>query len=112
MPLRSVSVATGPIVDTSVGGVDPYFRAVALAIQWRSSIGTLRDQSAPSGTWPRRLGSTPQLYDDDPAERLELPEIVVSLVVCVLGLPDAAPGIAIKVVILGAVAYVAFLRPA
>ncbi len=37
---------------------------------------------------------------------------VVSLLVCVLGLPDAAPGIAINVVIVGGVAYAAFLRRA
>lgn len=37
---------------------------------------------------------------------------VVSLVVCVLGLPEAFAGIAINVVILGAVGYVAFIRPA
>lgn len=37
---------------------------------------------------------------------------IASLVVCVLGLPEAVAGIAINVVILGAVAYVALLRPA
>lgn len=37
---------------------------------------------------------------------------IVSLTVCVLGLPEAAPGIAINLVILGAVAYVGFLGPA
>ncbi len=36
----------------------------------------------------------------------------VSLVVCVLGLPEAAAGIAIDLAILGAAAYLAFLRPA
>ncbi len=36
----------------------------------------------------------------------------VSLVVCVLGLPEAFAGIAINVVILVGVAYVAFIRPA
>ena len=35
----------------------------------------------------------------------------VSLVVCVLGLPEAFAGIAINVVILVGVAYVAFIRP-
>jgi hypothetical protein len=34
-PLRSATVATGPIVDTSVRGVDPYLRWVALAIRSR-----------------------------------------------------------------------------
>jgi len=37
---------------------------------------------------------------------------IVSLVLCVLGLPEAFAGVAINVVILGAVAYIAFLRPA
>jgi hypothetical protein len=36
---------------------------------------------------------------------------VVSLVVCVLGLPVAATGIAINLAMLGAVAYVAVLKP-
>ncbi len=35
----------------------------------------------------------------------------VSLVICVLGLPEAFAGIAINVVILVGVAYVAFIRP-
>jgi hypothetical protein len=35
----------------------------------------------------------------------------VSLVLCVLGLPEAFAGIAINVIVLGVVAYVAFLRP-
>ncbi len=37
---------------------------------------------------------------------------IVALVVCILRLPEAVAGTAINVVILGAVAYVAFLRPA
>lgn len=36
---------------------------------------------------------------------------IVSLVVCILGLPEAFAGIAINIVILGAVAYAAILRP-
>jgi len=36
----------------------------------------------------------------------------VSLVVCILGLPEAFAGIAINVIVLGVVAYIAFLRPA
>ena len=36
---------------------------------------------------------------------------IVSLAVCILGLPEAFAGIAINIVILGAVAYAAILRP-
>ena len=36
---------------------------------------------------------------------------IVSLVVCVLGLPEAIAGVAINMAILGAVAYGAILRP-
>jgi hypothetical protein len=37
---------------------------------------------------------------------------VLSLVVCVLGLPQAGAGVAINVAILGAIAYITILRPA
>jgi len=37
---------------------------------------------------------------------------IASLVVSVFGLPETVAGVAINVVILGAVAYVGFLKPA